>query len=80
MLVKALKEGVPSEDVAPPCAFFGWKEWADEAINRRLMQYSHSQDGDIMVHFVGGTQGLWSQLRSLSWWEVERVASGGERK
>ncbi|MBA2749575.1 MAG: hypothetical protein H0U45_12765 [Tatlockia sp.] len=80
VLVKALKEGVPSEDAAPPCAFFGWKEWADEAIKRRLMQYSHSQNGDIMVHFVGGTQGLWSQLRSLSWSEVELIASGGERK
>ena len=78
LLVKALKEGVPSEDAAPPCAFFGWKEWADEAIKRRLMQYSHSQDGDIMVHFIGGTQGLWSQLRSLSWAEIELIASGGE--
>ncbi len=76
VLVKALKEGVPSEDAAPPCAFFGWKEWADEAIKRRLMQYSHSQGGDIMVYFVGGTQGFWSQLRSLSWSEVERFARG----
>ncbi|PSB26177.1 hypothetical protein C7B70_24195 [Chlorogloea sp. CCALA 695] len=78
VLVKALKEGVPSEDVAPPCAFFGWKEWADEAIKRRLMQYSHSQNGDIMVHFVGGGQGLWSQLRSLPWSEVECFTNGGE--
>ncbi len=76
MLVKALKEGVPAENATPPCAFFGWKEWADEAIKRRLMQYSHSQDGDIMVHFVGGGQELWSQLRSLSWAEVELVARG----
>ncbi len=76
VLVKALKEDVPSENAAPPCAFFGWKEWADEAVKRRLMQYSHSQDGDIMVHFVSGGQGLWSRLRSLSWSEVERVASG----
>lgn len=78
VLVKALKEGVPSEDAAPPCAFFDWKEWADEAIKRRLMQYSHSQDGDIMVHFVGDGQALWSQLRSLSWSEVELMAKGGE--
>ena len=54
----------------------GWKEWADEAFKRRLMQYSHSQDGDIMVHFVGGGQGLWSRLRSLSWSEVEIIADG----
>jgi hypothetical protein len=58
----------------------GWKEWADEAIKRRLMQYSHSHDGDIMVHFVSGVSKLWSQLRSLSWSEVERFANGGEVK
>jgi hypothetical protein len=74
----ALKEGVPSEDVAPPCTFFGWKEWADEAIKRRLMQYSHSQDGDIVVHFVNGSQGLWSRLRGLSWAEVEVIANEAE--
>lgn len=78
VLVKALKEGVPSEDAAPPCAFFGWKEWADEAVKRRLMQYSHSHSGDIMVHFVGGGQELWSGLHGLSWSEVELVASRGE--
>ena len=79
VLVKALKEGVPSENIAPPCTFFGWKEWADEAIKRRLMQYSHSQDGDIMVHFVGGGQMLWRRLRGLSWSEIELIASGGKK-
>ena len=54
----------------------GWKEWADEAVRRRLMQYSDSHNGDIMVHFIGGGQGLWSQLRSLSWSEVELLARG----
>ncbi len=49
---------------------------ADETIKWRLMQYSHSQDGDIMVHFVGGVSSLWSQLRSLPWSEIERVAKG----
>ncbi|PSB29609.1 hypothetical protein [Chlorogloea sp. CCALA 695] len=76
VLVKALKEGVPTEDATPPCAFFGWKEWADEAVKRRLMQYSHSHNGDIMVHFVGGGQSLWSRLRGLSWSEVELIAKG----
>ena len=76
MLVKALKEGVPTEEAAPPCAFFGWKEWADEATKRRLMEYSQSQGGDILVHLVGGTSRLWSQLRDLSWSEVELVAKG----
>jgi len=79
VLVKALKEGVPSEDTAPPCTFFGWKEWADEAVKRRLMEYSHSQDGDIVVHLVGGVSKLWSQLRGLSWSEVEIIAIGEVR-
>ena len=56
----------------------GWKEWADEAVKRRLMQYSHSQDGDIMVHFVSGSQSLWSRLRGLSGAEVELSAQRGE--
>lgn len=76
VLVKALKEGVPSEDAAPPCTYFGWKEWADEAMRRRLMEYSRSHDGDIMVHLVGGVSKLWSQLRSLPWSEVEYLAGG----
>ena len=42
----------------------------------QLMQYSHSHDGDIVVHFVSGSQGLWSQLRSLSWAEVELIVTG----
>ncbi len=78
VLVNALKQGIPAEDATPPCAFFGWKEWADEATKRRLMQYSESHNGDIMVHFVSGGQGLWSQLRGLSWSEVELIATGGE--
>ncbi len=57
-----------------------WKEWEDEAIKRLLMQYLHPYNGDIIVHFVSGTQGLWSRLRSLSWSEVERASSGGEMK
>ncbi len=75
LFIHAVKSGQKPSLTKPGC---GWKEWADEAIKRRLMQYSHSQDGDIMVHFVEGGQGLWSQLRGLSWAEVERVASGGE--
>ncbi len=79
VLVKALKEGVPTEEAKAPCTFFGWKEWADEATKRRLMEYSHSQDGDIVVHLVGGVSKLWSQLRGLSWSEVEVVATGEVR-
>ncbi len=73
LFIHAVKSGQKPSLTKPGC---GWKEWADEAIKRRLMQYSHSQDGDIMVHFVGGGQELWSRLRSLSWAEVERVARG----
>ena len=75
LFIHAVKSGQKPSFTKPGC---GWKEWADEAVKRQLMQYSHSQDGDIMVHFIGGGQGLWSQLRSLSWSEVERVASGEE--
>ena len=76
LFIHAVKSGQKPSLTKPGC---GWKEWADEAIKRRLMQYSHSHDGDIMVHFVGGGQGLWSRLRSLSWSEVEVeiVAKGG---
>jgi hypothetical protein len=73
LFIHAVKSGQKPSLTKPGC---GWKEWADEAIKRRLMQYSHSQDGDIMVHFVGGGQSLWSRLRGLSWAEIERVARG----
>ncbi len=71
MFIHAVEIGQELSLTKPGC---GWKEWADESIKRRLMQYSHSQDGDIMVHFVSGGQGLWSQLRGLSWAEVEFAA------
>ena len=77
LFIHAVKTGQKPSLTKPGC---GWKEWADEAVKRRLMQYSHSQDGDIMVHFVLGGQRLWSQLRCLSWAEVERFANGGEMK
>ena len=71
VLVKALKEGVPSEEAALPCTFYGWGEWANEATKRRLMEYSYSHEGDIMVHFVGGASRLWSEVRGLSWSKIE---------
>jgi len=76
VLVKALKEGVPTEEAKAPCTFFGWKEWADEAFRRQLMEYSTSEQGDILVHLVGGVSRLWSQLRGLSWSEIERFTKG----
>ncbi len=55
LFIHAIKSGQKPSLTKPGC---GWKEWADEAIKHRLMQYSHSQNGDMMVHFVGGGQGL----------------------
>lgn len=49
---------------------------ADVATLRRLMEYSQSCEEDILVHLIGGVSRLWSQLRDLSWAEVERVAKG----
>ena len=71
----AVKSGQKPSFTKPGC---GWKEWADEALKRRLMQYFYFHNGDIMVHFVGGGQGLWSRLPSLSWAEVELMTKGGE--
>ncbi len=73
LFIHAVKSGQKPSLTKPGC---GWKEWADEAIKRRLMQYSHSHNGDILVHFIGGGQDLWSRLRGLSWSEIERVAKG----
>lgn len=73
LFIHAVKSGQKPSLTQPGC---GWKEWADEAVKRRLIEYSHSHDGDILVHFVGGVSKLWSQLRSLSWSEVECIAKG----
>ncbi len=77
LFIHTVRTGQKPSLTKPGC---GWKEWADEALKRRLMQYSQSHNGDIMVHFIGGGQGLWSQLRGLSWAEVELIANGGEVK
>lgn len=73
LFIHAVKSGQKPSVTKPGC---GWKEWADEAVKRRLMEYSQSHDGDIMVHLVGGVSRLWSQLRSSPWSDVERVAAG----
>ncbi len=74
LFIHAVKSGQKPSLSKPGC---GWKEWADEAVKRRLMEYSHSHEEDILVHFVGGVSKLWSQLRSLPWSEVELIAAGG---
>lgn len=75
LFIHAVKSGQKPSLTKPG---FGWKEWADEAIKQRLMQYSRFHNGDVMVHFVGDGQGLWSQLRSLFWSEIELIASKGQ--
>lgn len=72
-MIHAVKTGQKPSLTKPGC---GWKEWADEAVKRRLMEYSQSHEGDILVHLVGGVSRLWSQLRSLPWSEVECIARG----
>lgn len=52
----------------------GWKEWADEAQRRNLMRCSQRHNGDTLIFFVNGIQRLWSEVRSLSWSEIEVLA------
>jgi len=51
LFIHAVKSGQKPSLTKPDC---GWKEWADEADKRHLMEYLHSHEGDIMVHFIGG--------------------------
>jgi hypothetical protein len=72
LFISALKKGLKPCPTKPGG---GWAEWANEALKRQLMQYSHSQDNDIMVHFVGGLQKLWSEVRHLDWAELEAMVA-----
>jgi len=72
LFISAVNKGMKASLTKPGT---GWKEWADEAIRRRLMSYSQSGNGDIMIHFANGVQRLWSEVRSLSWSEIENLAS-----
>lgn len=74
LFISAIKKALKPTPTKPGG---GWKEWADEAKRRRLMEYSQSHNGDIMVHFVSGIQRLWSEVRSLSWIEIETIARNG---
>ncbi|WNN92105.1 helix-turn-helix domain-containing protein [Gloeocapsopsis dulcis] len=71
LFISAVKKGLKPTPTRPGG---GWKEWADEATRRRLMSYSHSSNGDIAIYFVNGVQRLWSEVRSLSWSEIEAIA------
>lgn len=72
LFISALKKGLKPCPTKPGG---GWGEWANEAIKRRLMQYSCSHEGDIMVYFVGGIQKLWSEVRHLDWAEIEAMVA-----
>lgn len=72
LFISALKKGLK------PCATKpggGWGEWASEALKRRLMQFSCSHEGDIMVYFANGIQKLWSEVKHLDWAEIEAMVA-----
>ncbi len=66
LFIHAVKSGQKPSLTKPGC---GWKEWADESIKLRLMQYSHSQDSDIIVQ--------WRWLRVVKSATVIVVCGGG---
>ncbi len=73
LFISAVNKGMKPSLTKPGS---GWKEWADEAIRRRLISHSQSWNRDILIHFTNGVQRLWSEVRSLSWSEIENLASG----
>lgn len=72
LFISALRRKLKPVPTAPGG---GWGEWANEAVKRQLMEYSQSWSGDIMVHFVGGLQRLWSEVRNLEWSEIEALVA-----
>jgi hypothetical protein len=73
LFISAVNKGMKASLTKPGS---GWKEWADEAIRRRLISHSQSWDGDILIHFASGVQRLWSEVRLLSWSEIGKLACG----
>lgn len=71
LFISAVNKGMKPSLTKPGS---GWREWADEALRRRLMSYSQSCNGDILIHLANGVQRLWSEIRSLSWSEIENLA------
>ena len=72
LFISAVKKGLKPVPTKPGG---GWGDWANEALKRRLMRFSQSHDGDIMVYFVGGIQKLWSEVRHLDWAEIEEMVA-----
>jgi hypothetical protein len=75
LFISAINKGAQPSATKPGG---GWKEWADEALRRRLMSYSHSWNSDILIHFASGVERLWSEVRSLSWSEIEKLVQGDD--
>ncbi|MGL4620001.1 MAG: hypothetical protein ACRCZS_13220 [Chroococcidiopsis sp.] len=73
VFIKALKEGVPPEDVQPITT--GWAEWANKALARKLMLYSTSEGADIRVHLTNGRSRLWSEIKSLPMEDLVHVCA-----
>jgi hypothetical protein len=73
LFISAINKGAQPSPIKPGG---GWKEWADEALRRRLMSYSYSWNSDILIHFANGVERLWSEVRSLPWFEVEKLVQG----
>ncbi|MUL39533.1 helix-turn-helix domain-containing protein [Gloeocapsopsis dulcis] len=71
LFISAVRKGSKPSPTKPGG---GWKEWADEAVRRCLMEYSQAYNGDIAIYFVNGAQRLWSEVRNLSWSEIEAIA------
>ena len=72
LFISAVKKGLKPVATKPGG---GWGEWASEALKRRLMQFSCSHEGDIMVYFANGIQKLWSEVKHLDWVEIEAMVA-----
>ena len=72
LFISAVKKGLKPVATKPGG---GWGEWASEALKRRLMQFSCSHEGDIMVYFANGIQKLWSEVKHLNWSEIEAMVA-----
>ena len=72
LFISAVKKGLKPVPTKPGG---GWGEWASEALKRRLMQFSCSHEGDIMVYFANGIQKLWSEVKHLDWVEIEAMVA-----
>ena len=50
-----------------------WGNWANEAERRNLLLYSQLCNEDILITFKNGVELLWSEIKSVSWPELEAL-------